>query len=68
MKEMKFKNKKAAVFGCFGWSGESTKVLKEHLESAGFEVKDEALRIQWQPDEAQQLEAIEFGKKIATEL
>lgn len=68
MKEMKFKNKKAAVFGCFGWSGESTKVLKEHLESAGFAVMDEVLRIQWQPDEAQQIEAIEFGKKIATEL
>ncbi len=64
MKEMKFKNKKAAVFGCYGWSGESTKALKEHLESAGFEVMDEGLRIQWQPDEAQQLEAIEFGKKI----
>lgn len=64
MKEMKFKNKKAAVFGCYGWSGESTKALKEHLESAGFEVMDEGLRIQWQPDEAQQSAAIEFGKKI----
>lgn len=64
MKEMKFKNKKAAVFGCYGWSGESTKVLKEHLESAGFEVMDEGLRIQWQPDEEQQKAAIEFGKKI----
>lgn len=64
MKEMKFKNKKAAVFGCFGWSGESTKVLKEHLESAGFEVMEEGLRIQWQPDEEQQSAAIEFGKKI----
>lgn len=66
MKEMKFKNKKAAVFGCFGWSGESTKVLKEHLESAGFEVLEEGLRIQWQPDEEQQLAAIEFGKKIVS--
>jgi hypothetical protein len=25
---------------------------------------EEGLRIQWQPDEEQQLEAIEFGKKI----
>jgi anaerobic nitric oxide reductase flavorubredoxin len=65
MKEMKFKNKKAAVFGCYGWSGESTKVLKEHLESAGFEVLNEDLRNQWQPDEAQRLMAIEYGKKIA---
>jgi anaerobic nitric oxide reductase flavorubredoxin len=64
MKEMKFKNKKAAVFGCYGWSGESTKALQEHLESAGFAVMEEGLRIQWQPDAEQQIEAIEFGKKI----
>jgi anaerobic nitric oxide reductase flavorubredoxin len=64
MKEMKFKNKKAAVFGCYGWSGESTKVLIEHLQNAGFEVLDEGFRNQWQPDEAQQIAAIEYGKKI----
>jgi len=33
----KFKNKKAAAFGCYGWSGESVKILKEKLADAGFD-------------------------------
>lgn len=65
MKELKFKNKKAAAFGCYGWSGESTKVLNELLGNAGFEIIDEGFRNQWNPNEEQQSGAIEYGKKIA---
>lgn len=65
MKELKFKNKKAASFGCYGWSGESTKVLNELLGNAGFEIIDEGLKNHWNPNEEQQLSAIEYGKKIA---
>ncbi|HAX98025.1 MAG TPA: MBL fold hydrolase [Candidatus Atribacteria bacterium] len=65
MKQMKFKGKKATSFGCYGWSGESTKILNEALANAGFEVIEEGFRNQWNPDDGQQLEAIEFGKKIA---
>jgi anaerobic nitric oxide reductase flavorubredoxin len=32
MKELKFKNKTAAAFGCYGWSGESVDVLNRQLE------------------------------------
>ncbi|MBC3803544.1 anaerobic nitric oxide reductase flavorubredoxin [Acetobacterium fimetarium] len=65
MKELKFKNKKAATFGCYGWSGESTKVLNEWLTEAGFETINEGLRNQWNPDSDQQESAIAFGKIIA---
>lgn len=65
MKEMKFKNKKAAAFGCYGWSGESVKLLGELLQGAGFEVLNEGIRAQWNPDEDRQQEAVEFGRKIA---
>lgn len=65
MKGLKFKGKKAATFGCFGWSGESTKVLNELMVNAGFEVIDEGFRNQWNPDDTQQLKAIEYGKNIA---
>jgi flavorubredoxin len=65
MKELKFKNKKAAAFGCYGWSGESTKVLNELLGIAGFEIIDEGFRNQWNPNIEQQSGAIEYGKKIA---
>src|SRR5665648_869165 len=51
MKELKFKNKKAAVFGCYGWSGESTKVLSDLMLNAGFEVIDEGFKNQGVPNE-----------------
>ena len=47
LKSLKFKNKKAAAFGCYGWSGESIKKLKEKLADAGFDVVDPSLRVQW---------------------
>lgn len=64
-KELKFKDKKAAAFGCYGWSGESVKVMNGLLEDAGFEVVDEGFRNHWNPDVDAQKAAIEFGKKIA---
>jgi flavorubredoxin len=66
MKGLKFKNKKAASFGCYGWSGEGTKALNESLKDAGFEIVDEGFKNRWNPDEQQELEAIRFGKRIAT--
>ncbi len=51
LKSLKFKNKKAAVFGCYGWSGEGNKVLKERLELAGFQVIDEEIKSEWNPSE-----------------
>ncbi len=65
IKGLRFTNKKAASFGCYGWSGESTKVLNGLLKDAGYEVIDEGMRNLWNPDEGQQLDAIEYGKKIA---
>lgn len=51
LKELKFKNKKAAVFGCYGWSGESTRVLRERLTDAGFEVVTPEIKCNWTPVE-----------------
>jgi len=50
-RQLKFKNKKAAAFGCYGWSGESVKILKEKLKEAGFEVIEPEIRSLWNPDE-----------------
>lgn len=65
MKEMKFKGKKATSFGCYGWSGESVKIMNELLTGAGFDVFDEGIRSQWNPDEDREAAIVEFGKKIA---
>ncbi len=65
LKEMKFKEKKAASFGCFGWSGESVKVLNDSMDAAGFEIIADGFTNQWNPDESAQEKAIAFGRKIA---
>ncbi|MDN5358086.1 MAG: anaerobic nitric oxide reductase flavorubredoxin [Candidatus Methanomethylophilaceae archaeon] len=51
MKSLKFKGKKAAAFGCYGWSGEGVAILKKELADAGFQVIDESIRSMWKPDE-----------------
>ena len=51
LKTLKFKGKKGAAFGSYGWSGESVKILKEMLGEAGFEVVEPEIRAQWSPEE-----------------
>ena len=65
MKELKFRNKKAAAFGCYGWSGEGVKVLYELLTGAGFTLIGDGMRNLWNPDAAAQQAAVEYGKAIA---
>ena len=60
-----FKEKKAAVFGTYGWSGESVKVLKDLAEKAGFTVPEEGIKALWNPDEDSKRECFEYGKKVA---
>ncbi len=65
IREMRFKNKKAASFGCYGWSGESIKVIKEHLEKSGFSVINDGIRTMWNPDDESIEKCVEFGREIA---
>lgn len=51
LKPLKFKKKRAAAFGCYGWSGEGVKVLQDGLAAAGFDVIDEQVKSLWNPDE-----------------
>jgi anaerobic nitric oxide reductase flavorubredoxin len=63
---LKFKNKKAASFGCYGWSGESVKILSEQLIKAGFELlNNDGLKTMWQPGDDELAKAFEYGKEIA---
>ncbi|HEY8389984.1 MAG TPA: flavodoxin domain-containing protein, partial [Clostridia bacterium] len=64
LKELKFKNKKAAVFGCYGWSGESTKELRERLTSAGFKVIEPEIKCNWNPKEEDYNKAIDVAKAL----
>ena len=65
MKGLKFRNKKAAAFGCYGWSGESVKMIRGQLEAAGFQVIDDGLRCLWNPDPKSIESCVEYGGKLA---
>lgn len=66
IKGLKFKNKKAAAFGCYGWSGESVKIILKELESAGFARADDGIRSLWNPDHQSIANCIEYGRRFAT--
>ncbi len=65
VKGLGFKNKKAAAFGTYGWSGESVKILTEKLREAGLEVLQDGLRINWNPDQQGIASCITLGKEVA---
>ena len=60
-----FKNKKAAAFGCYGWSGESMKMITGLLKECGMELMDDGIKALWNPDEDSIAQCVEYGKKIA---
>lgn len=70
LKKLGFKDKKAAAFGCFGWSGEGTDIIKEKLENSGFEVVDDSIKVNWNPDKGdfpkakELIEALLFDSEI----
>ncbi len=68
VKGLGFKDKKAAVFGSYGWSGESTHVISEALSAAGFEVVNDGLKLLWKPDEEGLSKCKAFGNEIAEKM
>jgi len=62
---LRFKGKKAASFGCSGWSGEAPKRIAEALAKSGFELASDSLACSWEPDEKALAAAREYGKAFA---
>lgn len=63
--ELKFKKKKAAAFGCYGWSGESPKLLADQLKEAGFDVVEPVARVNWNPTEEDLAQMMDVAKALA---
>ena len=61
-------NKKAAVFGSYGWGGGSNKLMKEELKAAGIDVLEEELSVQYVPTEEDLKRCFEFGRAIAAKI
>lgn len=68
VKGLKFKNKKAAAFGSYGWSGEAVKQLSAALADCGFAIVDEGQRQLWVPDEAGLADCRAYGARFARAL
>lgn len=65
MRGLGFKNKKAAAFGSYGWSGESPKVIGELLSRAGFALVNDGIKVSWNPDEEARKICFAYGKDFA---
>jgi flavorubredoxin len=65
IKGLKFQNKIGAAFGCYGWSGESVKILEEHLAQCKIPVVAAGVRAKWQPKSEELTKCRELGNTVA---
>lgn len=68
MKGLRPKNKVGGVFGSFGWSGESVKVLKEWMDGMGIPVVGDGVKVKHTPTHDDYKTCYEYGKQVAAEL
>jgi flavorubredoxin len=68
IKGLKFKNKKAASFGCFGWHDLSTRIIEGILKDSGFEIVSEPVSCNWQPDDSEKERSYSFGEQFVKKL
>ena len=62
---LRFRNKKAAAFGCYGWSGESVAKIGKILSESGFSLVNDGLKVLWDPDVDSRAACVEFGREVA---
>ena len=64
MKGLKPKNKIAAAFGSYGWSGEAVKLIEKELMDMKFQVLETHSKIQFVPDREGLEACYHFGEEI----
>ena len=64
LRGLKFQNKLGAAFGCYGWSGESVKLIEEHFGRCGIPLIREGIRYKWQPRSEDLAACRAFGKEL----
>ena len=64
LRGLKVRNKQGAAFGTYGWSGESVKLIEEHLAACKIPLVREGIRFKWQPRETDLRACREFGKEL----
>ncbi len=64
LKGLRPKNKIAAAFGSYGWSGEAVKLIIKELEEMNLKVVDPGLKVSYVPDSEDLKACFQLGKKI----
>lgn len=64
---LRFKGKKAAAFGCYGWSGEGVKKITEWLKKSGFDLMSDGIKCLWNPDQESIDRCVAFGNDVAAQ-
>lgn len=62
---LKFKKKRAAAFGSYGWSGDAVGIINKRLQEGGLELINDGLKTLWVPDADSIDTARNFGRDIA---
>jgi len=65
MRGLRPKNRRAAVFGSYGWGGGASKAIRENLEAAGFELPFPDLDIRYAPMKEGVERCIAYGVELA---
>ncbi len=65
LKGLRFQNKIGAAFGCYGWSGESVKIIEDHLAQCKIPPVTEGVRAKWQPKAEDLARCRELGNAVA---
>ncbi|MFA5629606.1 MAG: MBL fold metallo-hydrolase [Dehalococcoidales bacterium] len=65
LRGLKFQNKIGAAFGTYGWSGESPKIIEEHLNKCNIAVVAESVKAKWQPKPEELAQCREMGAAVA---
>jgi len=68
IKGLKPKNRLAAAFGSYGWSGEAVKILNQEFQTMGMELVDDGLKVQYVPDNDALVKCFELGQKIGQKI
>jgi len=68
IKGLKFKEKAAAAFGSYGWSGESPVIVEKRLAEAGFNVLVPSIKMKYDPTDENLKECEAFGESFAAKM
>jgi len=67
LKGLRPRNKAAAAFGSFGWSGEAVKLINQELEAMKLKLVHEGLKIKYIPDPEELAAARKLGEQLVKE-